>query len=483
MSVIVRVLTVSVIITLMSFNTCFSQTTEIHYDSGFTWRAYNGSDQPICTSKLCHYYPMMEWDPYYTEATIWKGDSDQADYASAFLNLRIIFPPGYNVNDPSKKYPVIIMLHGAGESGRAWEGNFEYSAGDPMFDNNSNALKNGGDEHQLAVRNGTFPGIVVFPQASFSGAWDDPYSTELTQNEKFLVSLIEDYLVPHYHADINRITMHGLSAGATGTWGFAQKRPDLFASILTMSGVPYDVDDAKSKLVTTPIRMFQGGLDTNPRPFSSQDVVAAFEADGGTPTLFLYPELAHDTWERAYSEPDFFSWIIASDKRNPYVFGNKSVVCPGVDTVRIGFSANMKSYQWMWNDIKIPAENGRYINVVDPGSYKVKFTRQNDETDESYAVNIGLKDGCEIVAGTNDQSLEVLSPYLYPNPGSDRVYLANIRNEELKAVQIVTSSGQSISVPVEVSADGKAELNISALEPGVYVVRTSSVSLRLLKRQ
>ena len=479
---VMRVFTVSVVGALLSFN-CLSQTADnIHYDSGFTWRAYTGSDQPVCGSRLCHYYPMMEWDQHYTEATIWKGDAG-ADYASAFLNLRVLFPPGYNVNDDTKKYPVIIMLHGAGESGRAWADNFEYSSSDPEYDNNSNALKNGGNEHHLASASGVFPGIVVFPQASFSGAWDDPYSTELTQNEQFLVSLIEDFLVPKYHADINRITMHGLSAGATGTWGFAQKRPDLFASILVMSGVPYDVNDAKSKLLTTPIRIFQGGLDTNPRPFSSKDVVAAFEADGGTPTLFLYEDLGHDTWERAYSEPDFFSWIISSDKRNPYVFGNKSEVCPGVDTVKIGFSGNMKSYQWTWNDINIPEENGRYINVVDPGSYKVKFTRPNDETDESYAVNIGLKDGCKIISGLGDETAGTSTPYMYPNPGIDHVYIANIRTEEVSGVHLISSSGQLIRVPIAVSDDGKAELNISALDPGVYVVKTSTESFRLLKRQ
>jgi predicted esterase len=431
---------------------------------------------------------MVDWDSYYTEATIWKSTSGRPAEASAFLNFRIIFPPGYNIKDNTKKYPLIIMLHGAGESGRIWDGNFTYNSSDPKFDNNSNALLYGGNEHRLAVAKASgavnaFPGIVVFPQASYSGSWDDPNSMQLTQNEEFMVRMIEDYLVPRYHVDVNRITMHGLSAGAVGTWGFAFKRPDLFAGILVMSGVPHDLPYAKSKLLTTPIRIFQGGLDTNPRPATCQEVIDAFKADGGTPKLYLYSDLEHNTWDRAYSEPDFFSWIMSNHKKNVYVFENKSEVCPGVDSVRLGFSANMKSYQWRKNNYDITAATSRYFYVNEPGSYTVEFKRPNNEIDQSYSVNIALKKGCQVIVGVGEESLDVSPNSIYPNPGKDRVYIASIQADEVGAVHLVSSSGQVIRVPVEASEEGKAELNISALDPGVYVVRTPSKSFRLVKAQ
>ncbi|HMJ70889.1 MAG TPA: T9SS type A sorting domain-containing protein [Cyclobacteriaceae bacterium] len=487
-----RALTSGIILTLLSFNLSFSQTADIiHYDSGYSWRGYNGTEAPLCPTRLCHRYSMCEWDSYYTESTIWKSTNGQPGQASAFLNFRIIFPPGYNIKDNAKKYPAIIMLHGAGESGRVWAGNFNYGTTDPKFDNNSTALQNGGNEHRLAVAKAAsaanaFPGIVVFPQASYSGAWDDASSTQLTQNEEFIVRLIEDYLVPRYHADINRITMHGLSAGATGTWGFAQKRPDLFAAILPMSGVPHDLADATSKLVTTPIRMFQGGLDTNPRPSAAQEVIDAFEAEGGIPRLYLYPDLEHNTWDRAYSEPDFFSWIVANNKRNVYAFDNKTVVCPGVDSIRVGFSANMKSYQWTRNSYNMPRGTERYFYITDPGSYKLKFTRPNNEVDESYTVNIGLKAGCKerevvVVVGVGEESSDMSPNSIYPNPATDRIYITNIQSEDPGFVHIVSASGQVIHVPVAASAEGKAELNISGLDPGVYVVRTGLRSFKFVK--
>lgn len=489
-----NVLVLSVVVTLLSFNLSFSQTAPtIKYDSGFTWRGYNGSEPPLCSSKLCHRYPMVDWDAYYTESTIWKSGNDNPNEASAFMNFRIAFPAGYNIHDNTKRYPVIIMLHGAGESGRVWDGNFIYTSGDPKYDNNSNSLLNGGDEHRLAVAKaaneaGAFPGIVVFPQATYSGAWDNPLSAQLNQNEEFIVRLIEDYLVPRYHADINRITMHGLSAGATGTWGFAQKRPDLFASILMMSGVPYDVEAAKTKLLTTPIRLFQGGLDKNPTPSAAHEIIDALTEAGGTPKLFLYEDLEHNTWERAYTEPDFFSWILSTNKKNIFVFDNKTEVCPGVDSVRLGFSANMQTYQWINGENELLRGTERYLYARNPGSYQVRFKRPNGDIDLSNAVQITLTPGCQVVeepvvpvTGVGEGVADNSPNALYPNPATDRVYLASVQSEEIGMIHVVSASGQTIRVPVS-SLDGKAELNISSLEPGVYVVRTNTRSFRLLKR-
>lgn len=489
-----HVLLVCLIVALLSFHQSFSQAVAIHYDSGFSWRGYNGTELPLCATKLCHRFPMVEWDSYYTESTIWKGTNDNPNEASAFLNFRIVFPAGYDINDRTKSYPVIIMLHGAGESGRVWQDNFIYTSDDSRYDNNSNSLLNGGNEHRLAAAKaagaaGAFPGIVVFPQASYSAAWDDHLSAKLTQNEEFIVRLIEDYLVPRYHADINRITMHGLSAGATGTWGFAQKRPDLFASILVMSGVPFDLNGAKSKLVTTPIRIFQGGLDTNPRPATAQTVVDALTAEGGKPELYLYEDLEHNTWERAYAEPDFFSWILASNKKNIYVFDNKTEVCPGVDSVKMGFSANMQTYQWINGENELLRGTDRFFYAKNPGTYKVRFKRPNGDIDLSFELQLKLKAGCQAsveeptvpVTAVRDEFPGGSSNDLFPNPATDRVYIAGIQNEELGMIHVVSSSGQMIRVPVS-SEEGNAELNISSLTPGVYVVRTSMRSFKLLKR-
>jgi predicted esterase len=376
----------------------FASAQTIHYDSGYTWRGYTGTVAPTCPSKLCHYFHMITVDPFYAEYTAWKSSTDNPNTASAFVNFRVIFPLGYNKNDTTRKYPVIVMFHGAGESGRIYNKHYDYVPTDSTYDNNSHQLKSAGNQHKAAVgkipsNNGSFPGIVVFPQASYNGAWSDSTSTVLSEHEKMLVGFIEDHLVTEYHADINRIVAHGLSNGAKSLWALAQKRPDLFAAILPMSGVPNNSTVAANILVTTPIRLFQGGLDTNPSPGAAKQTINAFIAKGGTPEYFLYEDLGHGTWNRAYSEPDFFMWIRARDKRQIHVFGGNTELCS--NPIKLGFSANMISYQWTRNGADIAGANGRFLeNVTQPGTYHVKFQRPNGQWDDSFAVNITQSTDC-----------------------------------------------------------------------------------------
>lgn len=373
---------------------------QIHYDSGYTWRGYAGTVAPTCPSKLCHYFPMNTWDSVYKEFTAWKSVNGNPNSASAFVNFRVIFPPGYNVNDATKKYPLIVMFHGAGESGRVWNHHYNYAPTDSTYDNNAHQLKNGGNQHRMAVGKppsnpGSFPGIVVFPQASYNGVWGDTTTTNLSDTEQMLIGFIESQLVARYHADINRIVAHGLSNGAKSLWAIAQKRPDLFAAILPMSGVPYNPNQAANILVTTPVRLFQGGLDINPTPNAAQQTINAFISKGGTPEYFLYSDLGHGTWNRAYNEPDFFTWIKARDKRKIHVFGGSTEICN--NAIKLGFSANMSSYQWTKDGADIAGATGRFLdNITQPGRYALKFQRPNGQWDSSFDVNIVLSSNCNV---------------------------------------------------------------------------------------
>src|SRR5690606_11727447 len=117
-------------------------------------------------------------------------------------------------------------LHGRGEAGT---------------DNNFQLLW-GGKKHQDAVNNaanpsyvGTrkFEGFVLFPQEPY-GQWTNNYlfnypggqaTTALQQ-----VWDVIDSLKIKYRVDPDRIAIHGLSSGGTGTWASLYHRPDLFAT-------------------------------------------------------------------------------------------------------------------------------------------------------------------------------------------------------------------------------------------------------------
>lgn len=376
-------------------STLQAQTT--HFTPDNSWRAYNGVvTPPLCQDKLCHYYPTNSFESAYKEFAAWRSTDETANNAESFMNFRVAFPLNYNKNRATP-YPVIIMLHGAGESGRIWSGNFDYLTTDPRYDNNSRNLLHGGNVHQQAANRvdthpQSFPGIIIFPQASYSGSWASGWQDAPTLNQEYIYAFLE-YMVKDYNADINRISIHGLSNGARGTWDTATKRPDLFAAVLPMSGVPYNSEIAADRLETTPIRLYQGGTDTNPSPGGSMSMIDKLVAKGGNPQYILYPTLGHGVWNQAYSEPDFWSWMLAKDKRNIYIFGGSTELCIG-STKKLGISYGYTSYQWKKDGVDILGETTRYLTITGDiggnyiGSYTVDFVRPNGTSGTSNPVVI-----------------------------------------------------------------------------------------------
>ncbi|HTH55916.1 MAG TPA: PA14 domain-containing protein [Cyclobacteriaceae bacterium] len=358
----------------------------VHFQGGNSMR----------NSQLGHYYQMVTWDDtQYQEFAYWLSSSGGS--VVEFMNWRILFPQGYQQSGTTK-YPMIIFLHGAGESGRQWTtsgtGSFNYAPTDPQYDNNDAQLTWGGSEHLQAVNAPTgssrsFPGIVVFPQVSYNGSWSTGTWSggQMTNNGRMAVSIIE-HLISTYNVDQHKIYIHGLSNGAKGIWDVASKRPDLFAAMLAMSGVGTDINIETDIQVTTPLWLFQGGLDTNPSPGWAQQWITALRNKGGNPRYTLYPNNDHNTWQDAYQEPDFFSWMLAQDKRSIYVFGGSTSLINN-PSIKLGFSDGFLSYQWTLNGVDLPGDTTRYITVTQAGSYAVKFTRRTDGvTDVSFATQI-----------------------------------------------------------------------------------------------
>ena len=357
----------------------------LRYDSGYTTRR----------NKLDHFFKMVPWDDSQYKEFTYRSLSSTGS-VSEFMNWRAIFPAGFDKNNP-QKYPLIVMLHGAGESGRSWQGRFAYSSTDERYDNNGHNLLHGGERHRDAVNRPTsnsraFPGIIIFPQVSNSGAWESGWNSGLLNpNGKMGIKIIE-YMVNNYNADINRIYLHGLSNGAKGTWDLSSKRPDLFAAILPMSGVASNTTEMTNTHVTTPVWLFQGGVDTNPNPTAAQTLINTLKTKGGNPRYTLYPTTGHGTWYAAYEEPDFFSWMLAQDKRKIYVFGGNPLICQG-DILKMGFSAGFIAYQWTLNGADITSATSRYLETSQAGTYTVKFQRSDNQWYESFPVNVAQKPG------------------------------------------------------------------------------------------
>ena len=285
--------------------------TVARYDSGFTYREV---DPSICSDPqhLCHFYKSVSWDDSKFAEYTYRGMN--GSYVVEFMNWRMLFPPGYSKKN-SSKYPMIIMLHGAGESGRAWTGHFEYKSTDVQYDNNGANILWGGPEHLNAVNrpstdSKSFPGIVVWPQASYNGGWEGGWNNGQLADNNRMASKIVEYMISNFNVDQDRVYIHGLSNGARGVWDLASKRPDLFAAVLVMSGIGNNPDAMTDTLVTMPFWQFQGGLDINPNPSAAQQGIDLFKQKGANPRYYLYPDLGHNTWQYSYADPDFLSWIL-----------------------------------------------------------------------------------------------------------------------------------------------------------------------------
>lgn len=333
----------------------------------------------------CHCKPSNSWDAGYTG--VFKEGSyvgkNSGGGTVEFMNWRMVYPLNYNPTNPSK-YPMIIMLHGAGEGGRVWTGNFNYTPTNVNYDNNGRNITHGGQEHRDAVaRNpslsNSFPGIVIWPQSSYNGAWEGGWDNGVQSDNTRMAAEIIEYMIRERNVDPDRITIHGLSNGAQGVWDLAAKRPDLFCSVLAMSGVGTNLTAAVNALVTTPIWIFQGSVDSNPNPSASLDWTNAFNNAGGNMTRTVYQGVGHGTWPLAYAEPTFFPWIKSKTKKDIYVFGGTPSVCPG-GQLKLGFSANFLAYQWTKDGADIPGATSRYYSATASGNYAVKYQRRTDGT-------------------------------------------------------------------------------------------------------
>ncbi|MFA6456677.1 MAG: alpha/beta hydrolase-fold protein [Bacteroidota bacterium] len=164
------------------------------------------------------------------------------------------------------KYPLILFLHGIGESGSdLWK------------------VKGEGLPKILDGKN-SFPFIVVSPQC--------PSSTEWYYNggmQKKLNSLI-DSLIERYPVDTNRIYLTGLSMGGIGTLDLAIRYPKRFAALIPIA---FRIEEGWDLCVIKNIPMwaFHGEKD-DIIPFSkAQSVITTLIGCGGNPTFTSYPDL------------------------------------------------------------------------------------------------------------------------------------------------------------------------------------------------
>jgi pimeloyl-ACP methyl ester carboxylesterase len=201
------------------------------------------------------------------------------------MNYLMYLPDGYET-DTTKKWPMMVFLHGVGECG-----------------NDVEKVKWLGPPRKIADGY-KYPFIVVSPQSPERGWQPD-----------FIQKLIVD-LQTKYRIDEDRIYLTGLSMGGFGTWRTAQKYPELFAAIVPIcgGGERYSV----WMLENMPIWCFHGAKDDNVPISNSQAMIDSLKCyDNPNVKFTVYPEAGHDSWTETYNNEEVYRWML-SHKRFRY---------------------------------------------------------------------------------------------------------------------------------------------------------------------
>ncbi len=198
-----------------------------------------------------------------------------------------------------KKWPIILFLHGYGESG-------------------SDGLASSDVGLPSAIRQNParYPFIVVMPQCPWQHWWADDDMARMA-----LAAL--DQSVKEFNGDRERLYLTGLSMGGYGSWYIASHFPGKFAAIAPVCGAlraawdsvhnqaPGVFDQTARAIGKTPVWIFHGDADDAVPVEESRRMYAALRQSGGNVRYYEYEGVHHDSWNHAYREPDFAAWLLS----------------------------------------------------------------------------------------------------------------------------------------------------------------------------
>lgn len=256
--------------------------------------------------------------------------------AQGTLPYRLFYPYKY---DQTRKYPLILTLHGVGESG---------------IDNWLHITKNRlaeiwADDTTQAKQNC----FVVSPQCPVSRKWVEVaawtncyYSTQtIAQSIPLAIALtLIDSLKREFPIDTNRLYVTGLSMGGYGTWDLVSRYPGKFAAAVPVCG-GNDTSTA-SVLKNVSVWAFHGAQDPTVPPNADRSMMRTifpgigvpvtyytaqyssyFTAStmtrtalstaitGGTKKVYCeYTDGVHDIWAKTFNEPLLAQWLFLQQK-------------------------------------------------------------------------------------------------------------------------------------------------------------------------
>jgi predicted peptidase len=224
------------------------------------------------------------------------------------LPYRILYPENY---DKNKKYPLLLLLHGAGERGK----------------DNEKQLTWGSKLFITPESRKNFPAIVVFPQCPEESFWavtkidrtTTPFKIEFdyTAEPNWPLAAANALVIKLSNeegVDKSRVYISGLSMGGMGTFESVYRNPDLYAAALPICGGG-DVNHFDKRVAKVPFWVFHGAADAVVNPQLSRDMVEKLKSLKAEVKYSEYPGVNHNSWENAFAEKDYLSWMLQHKKK------------------------------------------------------------------------------------------------------------------------------------------------------------------------
>jgi predicted peptidase len=219
------------------------------------------------------------------------------------LPYRLFVPAGYS---EARRYPLIVFLHASGSNGT---------------DNLRQLTPSIG---VMIGRVQTIePAFVLVPQAPkgdkwVSGSGGAPFRNYRQEDRPQspaaqLVLVGIDELEENYAIDPDRIYLTGASAGGAGTWDLITRNgTGRFAAAVPVTGAN---DPSRAAVIARlPIWAFHGAEDDVSPVENTREMVRGLRALGSPVRYTEYPGVGHDSWGRAYAEPELFPWLFAQKR-------------------------------------------------------------------------------------------------------------------------------------------------------------------------
>jgi predicted peptidase len=139
-----------------------------------------------------------------------------------------------------------------------------------------------------------------------------------------------DETIKDFNGDPERLYLIGLSMGGYGTWSIGSRLPGKFAALAPICGgvrppsrlppqaasqFPDPGADAYKtvahKIGKTPVSIFHGDDDQAVPVAESRKMNEALNEAGGNVRYSEYEGVGHNSWDKAYAEPDFMPWFMS----------------------------------------------------------------------------------------------------------------------------------------------------------------------------